>query len=69
MSKLTPIVYLKREETSKWRDLVWASEKILPLLTIEEYRSLLLEGALIATVCFDLDSLSLELVYSFYVRT
>ncbi|GAA5987294.1 hypothetical protein JCM5350_008137 [Sporobolomyces pararoseus] len=40
---------LSEEETSKWRDLVWASEKILPLLTIEEYRSLLLEGALIAT--------------------
>ncbi|GAA5967481.1 hypothetical protein JCM3765_004682 [Sporobolomyces pararoseus] len=40
---------LVEEETSKWRNLAWSSEQILPFLAIKEYRPLLLEGALIAT--------------------
>ncbi|GAA6060441.1 hypothetical protein JCM10212_000034 [Sporobolomyces blumeae] len=32
-----------------WRNLDWASERVLPLLAIPEYRSKVLQGALIAT--------------------
>ncbi|GAA5930095.1 Cin1p [Sporobolomyces koalae] len=37
------------EDLSKWKNLAWSSEQVLPLLEIEEYRLPLLEGALIAT--------------------
>ncbi|GAA5874980.1 hypothetical protein JCM16303_004967 [Sporobolomyces ruberrimus] len=36
-------------DTSKWRNIAWSSEQVLPLLEVEEYRSSLLEGALLAT--------------------
>ncbi|GAA5841004.1 hypothetical protein JCM5353_004871 [Sporobolomyces roseus] len=40
---------ISEEDTAKWRDLAWASEQVLPLLEIPEYRPNLLEGALLAT--------------------
>ncbi|GAA5901546.1 tubulin-specific chaperone D [Sporobolomyces salmoneus] len=44
---LTEIV--SEQDSSKWRNIAWSSEQILPLLQVEEYRSPLLEGALLAT--------------------
>ncbi|SGY17462.1 BQ5605_C015g07787 [Microbotryum silenes-dioicae] len=32
----------------EWRDLAWSSEKLLPLLSVPEYRALLLEGSVMA---------------------
>ncbi|GAA5821078.1 hypothetical protein JCM11251_001952 [Rhodosporidiobolus azoricus] len=37
------------EPRQSWRDLSWASERILPLLEVVEYRTALLEGAVLAT--------------------
>ncbi|GAA5901804.1 hypothetical protein JCM6882_008678 [Rhodosporidiobolus microsporus] len=40
------------EERPLWRELSWASERILPLLEVEEYRAEVLEGAVLATSQF-----------------
>ncbi|GAA6037600.1 hypothetical protein JCM8097_006134 [Rhodosporidiobolus ruineniae] len=37
------------EERRQWRDLNWASERLLPLLKVPQYRSELLEGAILST--------------------
>ena len=44
------------EERWNWRDLGWASERILPLLSVPEYRDGVLEGAVLSNVrlCFSL---------------
>ncbi|GAA5944447.1 hypothetical protein JCM10213_002657 [Rhodosporidiobolus nylandii] len=36
------------EERQSWRDASWASERLLPLLSVSEYREQLLEGAVLA---------------------
>ncbi|BGP51780.1 hypothetical protein JCM10450v2_007736 [Rhodotorula kratochvilovae] len=40
------------EERSDWRDLNWASERILPLLSVPEYRDQVLEGAVLANTAY-----------------
>ncbi|ORY81205.1 armadillo-type protein, partial [Leucosporidium creatinivorum] len=37
-----------KSEREEWRDISWASERLLPLLAVTEYRSALLEGAVLA---------------------
>ncbi|GAA5989158.1 hypothetical protein JCM11641_002542 [Rhodosporidiobolus odoratus] len=38
-----------RADSQSWRNLAWASEKILPLLAVPEYRDSILEGAVLAS--------------------
>lgn len=40
----------RREDRRNWRDLNWSSERILPLLRVPEYRTDLLEGAVLSLV-------------------
>lgn len=47
---LNPSPLYSSLERQEWRDLAWSSEKLFPLLSIPEYRALLLEGSMMAFV-------------------
>ncbi|GAA5936493.1 hypothetical protein JCM3775_000835 [Rhodotorula graminis] len=40
------------EERWNWRDLAWASERLLPLLSVPEYRDDVLEGAILSNTAY-----------------
>lgn len=50
MRKLTTLANRDYREHSEWRSVAWASARVLPFLSVPQYRPSLLEGAVLGIV-------------------